>query len=130
MVERIAAALTRARQEEREAWRDKVAIIHETVIKKWPAWSIEDARFLALALAGEVGELLNLLKKEWRGDGEWNEGEVFAELADIRIYLDLLARALGCNLTDACNFIVETKLLPRWPEAAAAIRQRGEASSG
>jgi NTP pyrophosphatase (non-canonical NTP hydrolase) len=52
------------------------------------------------ALAGEVGELCNLLKKERRGEGL----DVIAaadELADVVIYADLLAARLGINLSGA-----------------------------
>lgn len=42
----------------------------------------------ALALAGEVGELCNLLKKKRRGD-DVNEEDIDREAADIYAYLDL-----------------------------------------
>ena len=88
------------------------------------AWRERDQwRFLALAFAGEVGELLNLIKKDWRGDGDWRDGPVFEELADVRIYLELLATALGYDLDAACVEIIRTKLAHRWPvEYEAAIR--------
>lgn len=61
--------------------------------------------FLALALCGEIGELAellfpltiasgklaNLMKKGWRGDG-YNKDEIKNEIADVRIYLELLAK--------------------------------------
>jgi NTP pyrophosphatase (non-canonical NTP hydrolase) len=52
--------------------------------------------FLTLALAGEVGELCNLIKKWWRDDKlnpEYKE-----EMADVYIYLRLLAEQLGVDL--------------------------------
>lgn len=81
----------------------------------------EDERFLALALCGEAGELANLIKKRWRDgpqpecpnchdankhgdyqgptcevcDGKGYIDHVEAirdEIADVRIYLELLAR--------------------------------------
>jgi NTP pyrophosphatase (non-canonical NTP hydrolase) len=54
----------------------------------------EDERFLALALCGEAGELGNLIKKRWRdGDtGPDHVEEIRDEIADVRIYLELLAR--------------------------------------
>lgn len=48
-------------------------------------------RFLALALCGEVGELANFIKKRWR-DGASFEEEIRDEIADIRVYLELLAK--------------------------------------
>ena len=60
------------------------------------------------ALVGEVGEYANLRKKFERGDfmGEGNRDEIFTreaekELADIQIYLDLLALSLGIDLGQA-----------------------------
>lgn len=70
---------------------------------------VSKVRFLALALAGEVGELCNLIKKNWRGDPKASVIEVRAlprtegmmertyaeslrkEMADVYIYLLMLA---------------------------------------
>lgn len=57
----------------------------------FPAYSNTDERFLALALAGEVGELCNMIKKRWRDGVDLTE-EIREELADIRVYLELLAK--------------------------------------
>jgi NTP pyrophosphatase (non-canonical NTP hydrolase) len=109
-------------------WKEKAKVIHETVCKNWKVWSDEDRRFLALALGGEVGELQNLIKKDWRGDtnahnlGAWRE-KVEMELADIRIYLELLARAYEIDLDEACEK-KQVELLERWPAAAEAIRMK------
>lgn len=55
------------------------------------------------SLVGEVGEAANVLKKIDRGDFtlEQARGEVAKELADVAIYLDLLAHKLGIDLGDA-----------------------------
>ncbi len=50
--------------------------------------------FLALALCGEAGELANMIKKRWR-DGVGLSEEIRDEIADIRVYLELLARCFG-----------------------------------
>lgn len=51
------------------------------------------------ALTGEVGELANFLKKIRRGDAIDAEPDYIAkELADIQIYLDILAWRLDVNL--------------------------------
>ncbi len=60
----------------------------------FPAYSNTDERFLALALCGEAGELANMIKKRWR-DGAWLEDEIRDEIADIRVYLELLAKCFG-----------------------------------
>lgn len=65
--------------------------IHSELTKKlFPMFSSEDERFLTLALCGEVGELANMVKKRWR-DGVDLQEEIRDELADIRVYLELLA---------------------------------------
>lgn len=57
------------------------------------------------AVAGEVGELCNVLKKIHRGDytlQQANAKELIAdEAADIIIYLDLLCQRAGVNLQTA-----------------------------
>jgi len=60
----------------------------------FPAFSSEDERFLALALCGEAGELANMVKKRWRDNADYAE-EIRDELADIRVYLELLAKCFG-----------------------------------
>jgi NTP pyrophosphatase (non-canonical NTP hydrolase) len=58
------------------------------------AYSSADERFLALALCGEAGELANMIKKRWR-DGVGLEEEIRDEIADVRVYLELLAKCFG-----------------------------------
>lgn len=55
------------------------------------------------ALVGELGEYANLRKKYERGDMGTDEfqKEAADELADVQIYLDLLAWCLHINLGDA-----------------------------
>ena len=101
-------------------WQEHVVHIHNIIIKRWPAWREEDKRFLALALAGEVGELLNLIKKDWRGDNGNRNGEIAGELADVRIYLELLARCYGYDLDDLCRQKL-TILYQRWPECLTGV---------
>ena len=112
-------------------WKEKNAIVHEVVMKGKPLYGTEDKRFLALALAGEVGELLNLIKKEWRAesgyklpyDAETFKKECRLELADIRMYLELLARCFDADLDKACEE-KNAILLERWPEVAEEIKRR------
>lgn len=72
---------------------------HAKGIKEWTPekW--------ACALSGEVGELCNLIKKGFRGDFDPTNKEykkdIANELADVQIYLDLLAQRLGVNLGKA-----------------------------
>ncbi len=52
-----------------------------------------------VALAGEVGELCNFIKKMNRGDADYT-ADIGKELADIVTYADLLAARLGLDLND------------------------------
>lgn len=48
---------------------------------------MEHSRYMALALAGEVGELCNLVKKEWRGDPKGLDGKALLdEASDVFVY--------------------------------------------
>lgn len=109
-------------------WRERSARLHERFCRTYgkvtmTPGSIEDIRFLALALAGEGGELAevvialalcgrigqlgNTIKKEWRGDAidaDEYHMKVRGELADVRIYLEHLARGLGVDLDEACEY--------------------------
>lgn len=60
----------------------------------FPSYSNSDERFLALALCGEAGELANMVKKRWRGGADLSE-EIRDEIADIRVYLELIAKCFG-----------------------------------
>lgn len=62
----------------------------------FPPFSNTDERFLALALCGEAGELANLIKKRWRDNADLTE-EIRDELADIRVYLELLAHCFSIS---------------------------------
>jgi NTP pyrophosphatase (non-canonical NTP hydrolase) len=54
-------------------------------------------QYFTIALAGEVGEMANLVKKEMR-DGVDKTEEITEEIADIVIYSYLLAEGLGKDL--------------------------------
>jgi len=56
--------------------------------------------FFSNALAGEIGEYCNLIKKYYR-DGKHNIFKMRLELADIFIYLVLNARVIGIDLQQA-----------------------------
>jgi NTP pyrophosphatase (non-canonical NTP hydrolase) len=88
-------------------WQDRSRAVYERFLKlaqcKGKLTSENEVmEFLALAICGEAGELANLIKKQWRGD-EVNRQEIVDELADIRIYLEHMARHLGVNLDKACE---------------------------
>lgn len=60
-------------------------------------WSPSD---WAMATTGELGELCNFLKKRMRGE-DVNQQDIADELADVCIYLDLLAARVGVDLASA-----------------------------
>lgn len=107
-------------------WKRAATAIHETVVKRWPVWSDEDRRFLALALTGEVGELTNLIKKQWRGDFTADDPRyienIREELADAQIYLYLCAEAHEIDLDQAATAKI-AQLVTRWPETAKAVAE-------
>lgn len=75
----------------------------------FPAYSNTDERFLALAICGETGELANMVKKRWRDGVDLTE-EIRDEIADIRVYLELLAKCFGIE-GEKLDRRVESKLL-------------------
>jgi NTP pyrophosphatase (non-canonical NTP hydrolase) len=88
-------------------WEEKAARIHQEYLRRAQAkgeLETEDdqVRFLALAICGEAGELANLIKKMWRGDGA-KVRDIRDEIADIQIYLRHLATHLGIDINAACH---------------------------
>jgi NTP pyrophosphatase (non-canonical NTP hydrolase) len=75
----------------------------------FPTYSNTDERFLALALCGEVGELANMIKKRWRDGADLSE-DIRDEIADIRVYLELLAKCFNIE-GEKLNTRVEQKLI-------------------
>lgn len=59
-----------------------------------------DLKYYGVALAGEVGELCNFIKKQYR-DKVDNKTDQMLEIADIYTYLDLLSEQVGCTV-DEC----------------------------
>lgn len=113
-------------------WRSRAWIIHSTVTGD-RCGTPDDIHFLALALCGEVGELANLVKKDWRQawgekvDQARLEAEIADEIADANVYLYLLARALNVDM----NVATDRKLIEvekRYgPEVRAALALASEA---
>ena len=75
--------------------RTDIYALHERMTGHlFQAYSSTDERFLALALCSEAGELANIVKKRWRDGVDLSE-EARDEIADVRIYLELLAKCFG-----------------------------------
>jgi NTP pyrophosphatase (non-canonical NTP hydrolase) len=74
----------------------------------------EKARFFVMGLIGEVGEVANLFKKNWRAGNKEFLDDINVELMDVLIYLVLLMDATGFNLDQEYKINVK-KLEDRWP---------------
>jgi NTP pyrophosphatase (non-canonical NTP hydrolase) len=90
----------------------------------------EHSRYMALALAGEVGELLNLVKKEWRGDPKGLDGKALLdEASDIFVYWTLFCHTHGWPIERVirhANEKAERKIIAL--EAERAARASADAS--
>ena len=60
-------------------------------------------QYLIAGLAGEVGELASIFAKVWRGDGNLKFPHAAAELGDVLWFVAMLAKELGCNLSDVAQ---------------------------
>ena len=82
-----------------------------------------DVIYLSLALAGEAGELANLIKKYWRHGHAWNEAAIADELGDILWYVAVLADAINMPLADIAEGNI-AKLKRRYPSGFSEERSR------
>lgn len=78
---------------------------------------MERLRFLALACAGEAGEIANEVKKEWRGDKVESNTKLEGEIADTANYISMLAAHLQFDVKDQqrAKFLVFEQR-PEWTE--------------
>ena len=72
----------------------------QDIIKKIQSFGKSYPSYWGCAIAGEVGEACNLIKKLER-DGKDINSELAYELADIFIYTELIARYFGIDLEEA-----------------------------
>lgn len=93
----------------RPDWYEKVDRIHRAVLANGPSWRMitpygrDDMIGLTLGLAGEAGEVAGDVKKHLRGDFDEVElrERLKKELADVRVYLEMIAHALAIDLDAA-----------------------------
>jgi len=81
---------------QKKIWKFQLDSFNSKLMSK----KVKDEKFYSLGLAGEVGEYLNMIKKEWRGDKKFSLSEKGEELADIFIYLVLLISVLDLDLEE------------------------------
>ncbi|WP_019624754.1 nucleotide pyrophosphohydrolase [Thioalkalivibrio thiocyanoxidans] len=91
---------------------DELATRLEAFVEERDWAQFHSPKNLSMALAGEVGELIEhfqwLTEEQSRGlSGEALE-EVRSEIADVQIYLLMLARKLDIDLVQAANDKLET----------------------
>jgi len=60
----------------------------------------EELARLALGLAGESGEVAELIKKHLRGDGLLDQERVLSELGDVLYYITVFSHRMGHTLGD------------------------------
>ncbi len=94
---------------------------HILLHMRWPKFITqeEQLRFLILALCGEVGELANLVKKDWRGDEGKEERfiELKKELADVGNYYYFICKLLKINHEQIMlDKLLEVEQRPAWKE--------------
>ena len=82
---------------------------------------------LALGLAGEAGEVVDLVKKHIGHGHELDKAKLCAELGDLQWYLAMIALYTGCSLSAVMTENVE-KLRRRYPDgfSSEASRNRSE----
>lgn len=68
--------------------------------------NVADISYLSLSLAGEAGEVANIVKKVWRHGRELNPAEIADELGDVLWYLAILSDAIGYSLDDLAELNV------------------------
>jgi NTP pyrophosphatase (non-canonical NTP hydrolase) len=113
-------------------WQQQAQGIHERFVKLARvkgnlSSDAEVLNFLVLAICGEAGELANLVKKRWQGD-DVEPNSILDEIADIRIYLEHLARHLHIDLDRACEnklAVVAERLAAKEAEADATPSRGG-----
>lgn len=118
-------------------WQDDVWAIHEKCFPEIRGARWVESKLLALGLAGEVGELVNLIVKRWTGElcegytmpdivsGAYARqgGAVAEEIADVAIYLELLARSLGIDVDKAVANKIKILVARRGPKAVEAVAE-------
>lgn len=109
------SGLTYHEFQERNAARCNSGVFGSHTVDSWPP------EMWALAIAGEAGELCNLLKKVVRGDFTLEEKrqEVLNEVADVMTYCDLLMTRLDADTA--------TELKAKFNVVSARVGWKGDA---
>lgn len=87
---------------ERDRLLDISRKLHARYVKlgRFPS-EVDEQRFLALAVNEEAGEVAGLFKKAWRGDRPVDMDALGGEIADVWLYLHMLAEVCGIDIAKA-----------------------------
>ena len=78
-------------------------------------WDIGGVLNACLGLAGEVGELNDMVKKVIFHEKELDEIHLMKELGDVMWYVAMMCQSMGWELDDVLQMNIE-KLIARYPE--------------
>lgn len=96
--------------------------LHHRFVRNYEPGSLEDERFLALALAGEAGEVANFVKKQWRGD-RVDRAQLRKELDNVFAYWCLPVRCAGFDV----GSVVQAALTSAQEKIVQLEAERGNA---
>jgi len=89
-----------------------------------PYENLKDAQVNGLlGLAGETGEVCDLLKKHWRGDGPLDKEKFMKELGDVMWYIAELCEIFGFTLEEVAQKNIE-KLRARHGTSFSGVGNR------
>lgn len=99
--------------------RPKMKSYREEVLRTCPGFKSDSLReklnLGVLGLAGESGEVVDVVKKHLFHGQELNREKLIKEMGDVRWYLEYMCAALGITIEDVETTNVE-KLRARYPE--------------
>jgi NTP pyrophosphatase (non-canonical NTP hydrolase) len=108
---------------------DKLELFDLLRIEERCVWDIGGVINSCLGLAGEVGELNDMIKKWVFHEKELDETHLKKELGDVMWYVAMMCQSMGWELDDVLQTNID-KLIARYPEGFDVIkannRQEGD----
>lgn len=77
--------------------------------------NVDSLTFCAMGLAGECGEVVDVIKKHVYHNVPLNKDKLIEELGDVRWYFEVLCNRLGTTMEDIERLNIE-KLKKRYPD--------------
>lgn len=104
-------------------WVDYADFVSELSMRNGEALSRDDAFMLgSMGLAGETGEVIDLLKKHVWHDHPLDRDKLLRELGDVLWYLQLIADSTGFSMEDVRDANI-AKLKARYPTGRFDVEQ-------